>query len=129
MNKEDIWTARIKVPVRLAATAQADENFTRYKQLADMNDWNIHSALWAPVSLDGKWIKLSDRDPYDYARVERVIPGTRELRVDFDIRAAQNHHGQWMWSLWMVTARLVPVLCSTLRRPSLQRAGRDTARC
>lgn len=94
MNKEDIWTARIKVPVRLAAMSQADEDFTRYKQLADMNDWNIHSALWAPVSLDGKWLKLSDRDPYDYSRVERVIPATRELRVVFDIRASQNHHGQ-----------------------------------
>ena len=94
MNKEDIWASRVKVPVRLAATAQADENFTRYGRLADMNDWNIYSPLWAPVTLDGKWLKMSDKDPYDYARVERMIPATKELRVEFDIRAAQNSYGR-----------------------------------
>ena len=95
MNKEGHLDVTSRCPVRLAATSQADENFTRYKQLAGHGPTLEHSfSIVAPVSLDGKWLKLSDRDPYDYARVERVIPATRELRMDFDIRASQNHHGQ-----------------------------------
>ncbi len=94
MNKEDIWVAKIPVPVKLEATTHAKGNFARYKKLADMTDWNIYSPLWAPVSLDGEWLKLSDKDPYDYARVERVIPATKELTVEFDVKANQNDHGQ-----------------------------------
>ncbi|MCD8291976.1 MAG: six-hairpin glycosidase [Prevotella sp.] len=94
MNKEDIWVASVPVPVKLTATEQADVSFDKYDKLADMTDWNIYSSLWAPVSLNGKWLVLSDKDPYDYARVEKVIPATKELTVDFDVKAAQNDHGQ-----------------------------------
>ncbi len=94
MNKEDIWVASIPVPVKLTATEQADVSFSEYNKLADMSDWNIYSPLWAPVSLNGKWLVLSDKDPYDYARIEKVIPATKELTVDFDVKAAQNDHGQ-----------------------------------
>ena len=59
-----------------------------------MNDWNIYSPLWAPVELDGKWLKLSDKDPFDYAKAERVIPATKELKVEFDLQIAQTDHGQ-----------------------------------
>jgi hypothetical protein len=93
MNKEDMWVSRIKVPVRTNATEQADEDFSIYKSLSEMNDWNIYSPLFAPVTLDGKWLKMSDKDPYDYAKVERIIPKTKELKVDFDMMATQNDHG------------------------------------
>ena len=36
---------------------------------------------------------LSDEDLFDYARVERKIPATSELRVEFDIEAMQNNTG------------------------------------
>lgn len=94
MNKEDMWVSRITVPVRINATAQADEDFTRYRSISDMNDWNIYSPLWAPVTLDGKWLCLSDKDPFDYARVEKKIPASKTLKVDFDVEAAQNNCGQ-----------------------------------
>ncbi len=94
MNKEDIWVASVPVPVRITSTEQANGSFSKYDKLADMTDWNIYSPLWAPVSLNGKWLVLSDKDPYDYARVEKVIPATKELTVDFDIKTAQNDHGQ-----------------------------------
>ena len=92
-NKEDLWVSRIPVPVRTQATEHAHDGFDRYSSLADMTDWNIYSPLWAPVTLDGTWLTLSDRDPYDYAKVERLIPPTKELAVEFDIKAAQNDHG------------------------------------
>lgn len=93
-NKEDMWVSRIPVPVQTAATAHAKDGFGAYKKLADMTDWNIYSPLWAPVTLEGEWMKMSDKAPYDYAKIEKVIPATKELVAEFDIKAAQNDHGQ-----------------------------------
>ena len=93
-NKEDMWVSRIPVPVLTAATTHANTDFSQYQPLADMTDWNIYSPLWAPVALNGQWLTLSDKDPYDYAKVERVIPATKELKVAFDVKPMQNDHGQ-----------------------------------
>lgn len=92
-NKEDMWVSRIQVPVRLDATEHTKVCFCNYKALADMTDWNIYSPLWAPVSLNGDWLKLEDKDPYDYAKVEKVIPATKELQVEFDLKANQKDFG------------------------------------
>ena len=93
-NKEDMWVSRITVPVRTDATEQADVDFSKYGKIADMADWNIYSPKWAPVQLDGKWLTLSDRDPYDYAKAEKIIPATKELTVEFDVKPAQNDKGE-----------------------------------
>ena len=93
-NKEDMWVSRIPVPVQLKATTHAQGGFEQYGKLADMTDWNIYSPLWAPVALEGKWLKLSDKDPYDYAKAERIIPATKELTVAFDVMPLQNNHGE-----------------------------------
>ncbi len=97
MNKEDIWVSRIPVPVRIKAEAQADDNFAVYSDLSQLINWNIYSPLWAPVSLEKikgtSWLSLSDKDPFDYAKVERKIPSTKELTVSFDLLADQNNKG------------------------------------
>lgn len=93
-NKEDMWVGRICVPVKLRATAHESENFAKYTSLADMRSWNIYSPLWAPVELRRGALVLQDRDPYDYARVEKVIPETKELSVEFSLRMAQSDHGE-----------------------------------
>ena len=93
VNKEDMWVARVPVPVRLQATGQANDNFANFGNLSELTDWNIYSPKWAPVSLDGEWLKLEDKDPFDYARVERMIPASKELKVAFDLQADQNNKG------------------------------------
>ena len=93
VNKEDMWVSRIQVPVQLEATAHAKDDFSQVEKLADLTDWNLYSPLWAPVSLEGKWLKMSDRDPFDYCRIERKIPASKELKVAFDIKADQNDKG------------------------------------
>jgi len=89
VGKEDIWTARIPVPVQTKALSHADDDFSEYSSLSDMNTWNIYSPRWAPVSLErveGKAsLTLKDRDPWDYAKVEKIIPESRELDVEFEI--------------------------------------------
>lgn len=93
VNKEDMWISRIPVPVQQTATAHANDDFTQAKQLSDLTDWNIYSPLWAPVSLDGQWLTLQDKDPFDYAKIERKIPASKNLRVAFDLQAGQNDKG------------------------------------
>lgn len=93
MNKEDIWVAHIPVPVLTEATQHANDDFSKVKSLADLNTWNIYSPKLAPVTLDGKWLKLSDRDPFDYAVVERKVPSTSLLKTSFDIRPEQSRNG------------------------------------
>lgn len=95
MNKEDMWVSHIPVPVQINATAHANDNFEGMKSLSELSAWNIYSPLQAPVSLDGKWLKLSDRDKFDYCRIERKIPATKEMAVEFDVKAEQNDHG-WL---------------------------------
>lgn len=93
-NKEDIWASRIPVPVRLNATAHASKPFTTYQSLSEMTDWNIYSPLLAPVALNGKWVTLSDKDPYDYAKLERLVPASKELVVEFSLKASQTSCGE-----------------------------------
>ncbi len=93
MNKEDMWITHIPVPVELKAFAHASDDFSRYSKLSDLRMWNLYSPVMAPVALDGKWLKLSDEDPFDYCKVERVIPATKNLVVKFDIEADQNNTG------------------------------------
>lgn len=93
VNKEDMWVSRIPVPVQQHATAHADDNFADYKELSDLKTWNLYSGVWAPVTLEGKWLTLSDKDPFFDAKVERKIPASRLLSVEFDLQAEQNDHG------------------------------------
>lgn len=93
MNKEDMWVSHIPVPVRTEATAQADDDFSKFKDISQLRDWNIYSLQWAPVKLDGKWLVMEDKDLYDYSKIERVIPATGAVKVQFSFMAAQNGNG------------------------------------
>jgi len=93
MNKEDMWVAHVPVPVETTAHSHADDDFAECLSLADLRQWNIYSPRMAPVGLDGEWLTLSDEDPFDYCRVERKIPHTKELSASFDIKADQNSNG------------------------------------
>lgn len=77
MNKEDIWVAMIPVPV---------------KDYGD--EWNTYSPLLAPATITPDKITLEDKDPYDYAKAERIIPAAKKLQVDFTITPKQDEHGQ-----------------------------------
>ena len=93
MNKEDMWVAHIPVPVQTEAHQHADGKEFGVSKLAKLTNWNIYSPVYAPVSLSDGWLTLSDSDPFDYARVERKIPASKELKVVFDLRASQNDKG------------------------------------
>lgn len=97
VGKEDMWVARVHVPVLTVASAHADDDFDRFATIDSLTMWNIHSPLWAPVSLENhdgrRWLTLRDKDPFDVAKAERKILPSRELSVEFDLMAGQNDHG------------------------------------
>ena len=92
-NKEDMWVSRIPVPVRLHATTHAAP-FPETGKLSDLTDWNLYIPRLCHVILKNGWLSLYDCDPYDYAKVERVIPNTKELEVEFSLMADQEDTGE-----------------------------------
>lgn len=97
VNKEDMWVSRVPVPVQVNATVHASDDLNNIRDISGLTQWNIYSPLWAPVSIEKSdnqsWLCLKDKDPFDYAKVERKIPASKDLNVSFDVKADQNNHG------------------------------------
>lgn len=100
MNKEDIWISRIQVPVTYKVSIPVNDNFNMLKPGDQIRNWNIYSARWAPVTVadfpgnGNKSMKLSDEDPYDYARAIRVFKETTGADLRFRIYADQDSNGE-----------------------------------
>ncbi|MEO7141979.1 MAG: hypothetical protein ABI165_00585 [Bryobacteraceae bacterium] len=100
VNKEDLWVARVPVPVRSVVTRPVKDNFDALPAGGGIPDWNIYSPLWAPVrvaefpSKTNKSLELDDRNPYDYARAVRVFPESKSANVSFKVYAKQADTGR-----------------------------------
>lgn len=96
MNKEDIWVTNARVPIQGSVDAAVADNFETNTSGADLALWNVHSPLWAPVSvgvdpLDPRnhVLMLRDRDPWEYAKAFRVFPAASRVAVEFRAMLAQ----------------------------------------
>lgn len=99
MNKEDIWVARVPVPVIDKVVEDVNDNFMHGSAGTAFNLWNIYSPLHARVSLqnneDGsKPIEMRDSDLFDFAKAERVIPEAKKMIAELEIFPHQNDRGQ-----------------------------------
>ncbi|MBL9216567.1 MAG: hypothetical protein JNG83_13905 [Opitutaceae bacterium] len=99
MNKEDLWVTSLRVPITGQAS-DANDNFEGLASAADLAEWNLHVPLWAPVQIAADplnpanhALRLSDRDPYEYAKVERVFPARARVAVEFRMMLAQPGPG------------------------------------
>ena len=99
MNKEDIWVASIPVPVRDKVGEDVnDVFFPNHRAREVLQNWNIYSPLMAPVKLmpvsdNYDALLLSDADPFDYAKAERVVPAAKKMTAEFEISPSQDNHG------------------------------------
>ena len=98
MNKEDIWVSRIPVPVTDEVKTHPNENFNQLPAGEELKFWNIYSPIQASATIeragDGtKALVLRDKDRFDYAKAERIIPDAKKIAVEFTIQAEQNNHG------------------------------------
>lgn len=98
MNKEDMWISSIKVPITEKAATHADDDFSSLKSIKELTDYNIFSPVWAPVGVaqiaGGNAISLKDKDPYDYAKLTRIVPSSETLMAEMEVVPGQNDHGQ-----------------------------------
>jgi len=99
MNKEDIWVSSIPVPVTDKVSAYPVEDFSKLADGKELMFWNTFSPLWASVKIEkledgSKALSLSDKDRYDYAKAERVIPSGKRLSAEIAVVPQQNNAGQ-----------------------------------
>lgn len=103
VNKEDIWVARVPVPITSTVAGPVSDNFNGTTPGTLPAGWNIYSPLWAPVRIvsdptvppeaPANWgvLELRDEDPYDYARATRIFPETHGLKAGFKVLARQTN--------------------------------------
>lgn len=92
MNKEDMWVAKVPVPVTSTVQNNVQDDFTQ-DGVEVYNRWNIYSPLWATAKVENGALVLRDKDPYDYAKAERVVPSSKILKVEFTVTADQVDNG------------------------------------
>ena len=98
MNKEDLWVSKVPVPVSDEVKSHPNEVFTAMKNGEELKYWNIFSPIYAPVAIekiaDGtKALVLRDKDKFDFAKAERVIPESKKVAVEFTIIPQQADKG------------------------------------
>jgi hypothetical protein len=100
LSKEDVWVSRVPLPIRTTVSESADDTFDDLIPGGVVKNWNIYSGQWTPVevvnypSVVDKSLKLSDREPWDYARAVRVFPEGAKVNVRFDLFARQPANGR-----------------------------------
>ncbi|UKT65416.1 six-hairpin glycosidase [Pedobacter mucosus] len=93
MNKEDIWVSSIPLPVSENINQQANDDFALLPVGKELALWNIYSPLWATVKVENKTLVLRDKDPFDYAKAERVFPASSKVITEFSISPKQDNFG------------------------------------
>ncbi|WEK17699.1 MAG: six-hairpin glycosidase [Candidatus Pedobacter colombiensis] len=98
MNKEDIWVSSIPVPVKDKADQHVNEVFNTMPAGKELEFWNIYSPLWAPVKIatvagNTKALVLADKDPFDYAKAERLFPSSKKIVASFSVTPMQDDKG------------------------------------
>jgi hypothetical protein len=97
MNKEDIWVSRVPVPIAHTETKPLEEDFIALAPGALPEGWNIFSPSRAPVKVEDHkgihYLTLRDKDPFDYAKAERLFPESTKGALEFSLMAGQNDHG------------------------------------
>ncbi|MFY7840220.1 MAG: exo-alpha-sialidase [Lacibacter sp.] len=97
VNKEDMWVSRVPVPIIGKVTAHVNDVFNNLPAGKELNEWNIYSPLWCRVNVETinnqKVVALHDSDPFDYAKLERIFPESKNVTVEFTVSAQQANTG------------------------------------
>ena len=88
-NKEDIWVARVPVPIRGTVEKDVDDDFEDMKCGGIVTNWTVYSGIWVPVEVvkdnGNNVLRLKDKAPYNYAKAVRVFPETTKAKIAFDL--------------------------------------------
>ncbi len=93
VNKEDIWVARVPVPVKATWQGPVDDNFDDIAPHNRIANWNIYRPRWADVYVDAQHrLCLTDSDRYDYARAIRVFEASANAHISYDLTVAEENN-------------------------------------
>ncbi|KGE14974.1 six-hairpin glycosidase [Sphingobacterium deserti] len=92
MNKEDMWVAKVPVPVVAKVQGAVKDDFAQ-EATAAYQKWNIYSPLWATAKVESNALVLRDKDPYDYAKADRVIASAKKTNIEFKVSPKQTDRG------------------------------------
>lgn len=76
VNKEDMWIARVPVPVREEAAGEVADCLKGIEDGYLRDNWNLYVPAWNSARIGKKGLCLKDCDPYDRTRATRMLqPG------------------------------------------------------
>lgn len=88
VNKEDIWIARIPVPVEDETKKIGKESF---EQSEVLDNWNLYAPVWARPGIvkteQGRALRILDKEPCDYGKAERLLVPEAKKKITIDISA------------------------------------------
>jgi len=93
VNKEDMWIARVHVPIRGEVTDHVFQDFEQIGDESELTHWNLYIPKWAPISVvydsvaQSKCLQFLDEEPYDYALAERIFPKSDIVEISFRFNA------------------------------------------
>lgn len=98
MNKEDIWVSSIPVPVVNKAAGHSSDVFDAMELGHELDQWNTYDLIWASTRIEKdpsgvRALTLRDKDPFDYAKAEKVIPASQAFSVSFEVMPGQADFG------------------------------------
>jgi hypothetical protein len=99
VNKEDMWIARVQIPIREEVSADVDQDFQNIETISDLNKWNLVLPKWAPITVSkdskskNKYLEFRDEEPYDYCLAERVFPKSKKVGIQFRFNANEVPQG------------------------------------
>ncbi|MBQ6657944.1 MAG: six-hairpin glycosidase, partial [Prevotella sp.] len=110
VNKEDIWVARVPLPVRTTWKGPVNDRFDQILPHDVIPNWNLYRPKWANVFADGRSLCLTDSDRYDYARAIRVFEQGKRVNIRLRLKVVTENgepfeidvtdrHGERMLSL------------------------------
>jgi len=98
LNKEDLWVAEVPVPICGSVDENVHDDFENMMPFGRVENWNIYAPAWCPVDvvaeIGNQYLRLQDRDPYEYAKAMRVFPRSRRVSLAFKVRTHQQGHGR-----------------------------------
>lgn len=115
VNKEDIWIARIPVPIEDETSKLGVESFD---QPGTLDAWNVYAPVFARPQLvqtsQGGALRLMDEEPIDYCKVERMLlpEATKQLEMELCAMPAKG-------------GALFVELCDSKAMPAIQLIFRD----
>lgn len=77
INKEDMWITRVPNPIRTLWQGAVHDDMAAISEEALRNTWNLYVPSWGDIRLEdsgeGRALYLTDSDPYNRVRAERIF--------------------------------------------------------